>query len=1051
MSLRRLFPILTLVVYAAALFGQTYTATITGVVTDPTLAAVPGAGVAAVNQETNAKTPVTCDQEGRYTIPALNPGIYRLEVSHPGFKGVTRSNITLEIDQVARVDIKLEIGDVNLQIEVTGEAPLINTETSSKGQVIEEKEIHDFPMESRDFFGLAFLVPGVTPGADGAGEGSSYANINGARHNEVNYLVDGANNKNSRFGVQASAQMVDTFREFKVLTANYSAEYGRMSSGVMNAVLKSGTNQFHGMLYEYHRNKALDARNFYDQEKSQLIRNVLGGNVAGPIVRNRLFFFGSYEAERERQGSPRLDRVPTAQLREGDFSGFAYPVVDPLNQARPFPGNVIPKARMDPTSVKVQSYIPSPNLPVPFGTNNFFNNKVATSRIEHPLGKIDWNVRPGTFVAGRYSGGIPRTVNPFQASSLPGFEALTQNRRLNASVNVTHMMTATTFTQLIFGFTRQISVQGPLNDTTNYAEQLGIPGTTRDPDLFGFPQITIRTYATMADRERIRWTGNDYQLSDIFTLIRGAHNIRVGGELMRMQLFELVAAQSRGRFNFNGRWTSTSTDARRQEPYADFLLGYLNSTNRRVNSITDYVFASSASAFFQDDWKVRRDLTLNLGLRYELYGPPYDKRGQWTNFVPQAGAIILAGNPAYPRSLVHTDKNNFGPRVGFAWRPFGQTRTVVRGGYGIFYGWNLLGTLQASLGTNAPFTMLEAYQRDPADALGLTFSNPFPQGRGNVTGINQPKGIDLHAPTPYLQNYNFTIERDLGRGTALEIAYVGSKGTHLGHQWDLNQPLRGPDAPRPFPRPFPAFAAIQFFSFDAISNYNALQASLRARHRRLDMRINYTFSKSIDEGSNLTGASAGGYDGLQDSRNRSLERGLSDFDRRHAFVASAIYSLPASVASGPRWLRPLFAGWQVSSILKMYAGTPVTPQMGSVNLDLGEARRPDRLGQGTLPDPRPEMWFDMDAFDPVPPGSYRFGNSGRNIFSGPGRLYLDGSLLKNFKLRERDRLQFRWELFNVLNHVNFRTPNPNVDAPNGGVITGALAARQMQVALKYIF
>ena len=331
------------------------------------------------------------------------------------------------------------------------------------------------------------------------------------------------------------------------------------------------------------------------------------------------------------------------------------------------------------------------------------------------------------------------------------------------------------------------SVQGPLNDATDYAEQLGIPGTTRDPDLFGFPQITVRTYATMADRERIRWTGNDYQLSDIFTLIRGAHNLRVGGELMRMQLFELVAAQSRGRFNFNGRWTSTSTDARRQEPYADFLLGYLNSTNRRVNSITDYVFASSASAFFQDDWKVRRDLTLNLGLRYELYGPPYDKRGQWTNFVPQAGAIILAGNPAYPRSLVHTDKNNFGPRVGFAWRPFGQTRTVVRGGYGIFYGWNLLGTLQASLGTNAPFTMLEAYQRDPADALGLTFSNPFPQGRGNVSGINQPKGIDLHAPTPYLQNYNFTIERDLGRGTALEIAYVGLEG----------HPPRAPVGPQP--------------------------------------------------------------------------------------------------------------------------------------------------------------------------------------------------------------------------------------------------------------
>ena len=416
MSLRRLFPILTLVVYAAALFGQTYTATITGVVTDPTLAAVPGAGVAAVNQETNAKTPVTCDQEGRYTIPALNPGIYRLEVSHPGFKGVTRSNITLEIDQVARVDIKLEIGDVNLQIEVTGEAPLINTETSSKGQVIEEKEIHDFPMESRDFFGLAFLVPGVTPGADGAGEGSSYANINGARHNEVNYLVDGANNKNSRFGVQASAQMVDTFREFKVLTANYSAEYGRMSSGVMNAVLKSGTNQFHGMLYEYHRNKALDARNFYDQEKSQLIRNVLGGNVAGPIVRNRLFFFGSL---RSRTGAPGLaaprprTHRPVARRRlfrlrlPGCGSAEPGQAVPGQRHSESAHGSHLGQGAVLHSLAQPAGALRHEQLLQQQGGDFAHRASPRQDRLERPAGTPSW--------PGRYSGGIPRTVDPFQA------------------------------------------------------------------------------------------------------------------------------------------------------------------------------------------------------------------------------------------------------------------------------------------------------------------------------------------------------------------------------------------------------------------------------------------------------------------------------------------------------------------------------------------------------------------------------------------------------------------------------------------------------------
>ena len=546
------------------------------------------------------------------------------------------------------------------------------------------------------------------------------------------------------------------------------------------------------------------------------------------------------------------------------------------------------------------------------------------------------------------------------------------------------------------------------------------------------------------DPERIKWTGNDYQANSIITFIRGGHNLRTGFELVRMQLFELAASQSRGRFTFQGRKTSTSADTAKQEPYADFLMGYIANSYRRLNSITDYVFATTFGSFVQDDWKIGRNLTLNLGVRYELLMPPTEKFGQWTNFVPEVGRTVISGEPGFPKALVYSEKNNFAPRVGLAWRPMGSKHTSIRTGYGIFYGMNLLGDLHASLGTNAPFTVLESYSGANTDPLSLSFLDPFPSGRAASAGVTQPKGTQLHPTDSYLQNYNFTIERQVGGATLLEIGYVGSKGTHLSHQWDINQPFRGPDLPRPFARPFPQYSTIQYFSYDAISNYNALQASVRTRRKRLNMRLNYTFAKSIDEGSNMTGPSNGGFIGLQDSRNRGLERGLSDFDRRHAFVASAIYELPAA-----RWAKALTGGWQVSTILRAYAGTPITPQSASANTDNGESKRPDRTGSGRLASPRRELWFNVNDFQTIAPGSYRFGNTGRNIVPGPGRMFVDFSLMKSFRVAEGQRLQFRAEIFNAPNHTNFLTPNPNIDVPTGGVISGALNARQVQATLKY--
>jgi hypothetical protein len=530
---------------------------------------------------------------------------------------------------------------------------------------------------------------------------------------------------------------------------------------------------------------------------------------------------------------------------------------------------------------------------------------------------------------------------------------------------------------------------------------------------------------------------------------------------------QLAVNNLRGLYNFLGRWTN--------DPYADFLTGLLNNSTRRLDGPLTHLSSTTIGLFAQDDWRVTRSLTLNLGVRYEVALPMRERDGKLANFVPELGKIVIAsdkalpdladrlqsagltGKVAYasdsglPDSLVQAQWRNVAPRFGFAWRPAWMgthNQGVIRGGYGIFYGSSLQNPIRQDLAEAFPFAINQTFNRLTTDPSVVTFQDPFPVRRLALDGATNAAGYETNPKPQYLQSWNLTIEKALSKDLAIEVAYVGSKGTHLGRRYDINQPFRDPArrlSGGGFPRPITGLNTINYYAFGSNSNYHAGMFTLQRRFARgAFFRVNYVISKSIDDASQISGNAAGGYPGAQDSRNLSLERGRSDFDNLHTATFNYSYELPFRKNI---WL----AGWQLAGSGRMYSGQPFTPRVSNVQLDQGEANRPDRIASGRLEVRTPEAWFDIGAFPVVPNGAFRFGNSGRNIVNGPGFAGLNFSMLKRITLRERQALQFRWEVFNALNRANFPLPENNVNAAQGGTLNEALAGRSMQVALKYIF
>jgi hypothetical protein len=1021
---------LCVILTAPFTFSQGYKATLVGRITDRSGAVIRQARVTATNIETNLALSTQSDEHGSFVLAPLTPGLYRVCIAADGFKGFMREGLSLAIEQTARLDVELSVGALSEVIAVQSESPLITTENGSLGQVITNREILDLPLNGRNYLALAQLAAGVAPVTDGANPHS----LNGARSDHVNYLIEGVSNINRRGNEPVAAPSIDAIQEFKIITHNFSADYGRLGGGVISVALRSGANQFHGTLFEFLRNDALDARGFFDQSVPILKRNQFGGVLSGPLSKDRTFFLVNYEWLRNREEQTRITRVPTVQERVGVFSTA---IRNPFTR-QPYPNNAIPSEQLSPVALKLLSFIPQPNRA---GALNFLtvvpfaqNNDSFIAKVDHQLSRSD------SFTA-RFLLSDHSNSNPARSTPLPGFGALRNGRRQQWSFTHSHIFGSTLTNEARFGFVRDNFAERSVNAGRNTAAEVGINGV---PAGVGLPNLSIAGFPEFGDATFLpdEWTDNEYIVSDTLSRTAGKHYLRAGGDFQRSQHFNLFAAFAAGQAAFLGSFTGNA--------FADFLLGLPAGTQRQVGTNKSYLFSNYFGFFVQDDWKLGPNLTLNLGLRYDVNQPPVEKYDRLANFIPSLGRALRVGEPGYPRSLVKTDYNNLAPRVGFAYRPFGEERTVIRGGYGIFNSFDLQFTQYQLLGASAfPFTRLEQFL---ATAVGNpSLADPFPANRPSATpGASTPNGWEYENPTPYLQSWNLSVARELTQNLGIEVAYVGTKGTHQSATLNINQTIRTPQGNV---TPYPGFGRILVQSLGANSNYHALQITVQKRFSRgLGFRSNFTWSKALDNAS--FGAPARQ---PQDPRNLRAERGRADFDRRRVWSNDFVYELP--FGQGRRFGQRLhwavdavLGGWQLSGILFVADGRPFTPVVSGANAQTGFATRPDRLRDGKLAKPTLERWFDPTAFAPAPASEFRYGTAGRNILTGPGIVGLDAAIFKKIRLsKEKHELEIRADIFNAPNRANFDLPARAIDQPTAGAISAAGPGRQIQFGLKFRF
>jgi hypothetical protein len=1089
-----------LFVFACVAVAQVPTATLVGQVTDPTKAALVKAKVSVRDMANNQVRTAETGPKGEYTVSSLLPGRYEVTITQTGFRELVESNLELSADQTARLDATLEVGSEKTVVDVSESVGAVNTETSSKGDVIAPVEIAEMPLNGRDFNDLAFSIAGVQPSEEG-GKGTSWV-VNGARSDSNSVLVDGINNTNPRDAGAQATPPLDSLQEFKMQTSGYSAEYGRVAGASVNMVMKRGGNQLHGSVFEYLRNDMLDARSYFDStdHKSELRRNQFGATLGGPVVipkiyngHDHTFFFASWESFREVAGKNVIGTVPTLLERQGDFSqsfntktgNKLCPTTVPCSTLKDpltggvgiFANNVIPHSLMNPNALSMLNFYPTPNRS---GPNNYKAYGKNLSDWDSFVIKIDQQLSGKDELSARFLVKQATSTDPFSGSETGLWGSTTDKGEKLIGVSETHIFSNTVINEFRLGLTRAKNNEVSLDGGTNWASMLGMQGTTNDPNLAQFPLFKPTGYMTLGDSTQnpIRYTTNNYNLNDVLTWNKGKHTVKFGGDILRVQYFQPTNSNFSGTLSFSGQSAGNSI--------AEFLRGVPSSVSLKVGTVTNHIYDTSYAGFVQDDFKALPNLTLNLGVRYELQTMPHEKDGQFSTFVPSLNKVILAsdkdvpnladilaaaGNANYiglakdydlPQTLIHPNYKRVAPRVGFAWRPFRDTRTVLRGGYGIFYTGSRLSAIRTELSGQFPFSITENFSNKGV----LTLANPFDSSvmGYSSSGVTSVNGYDVNAKSPYLQSWNLTVERELGKGVVAEVGYTGSKGTHLGRQIDINQVSRqlpGTTCPAGWTsvaassgtvpnevdcRPFAYFGNIKYFSFNSNSSYNAGTITIRKRFDHgLFFRANYTYGKSLDTASGLNYSGNGGYKMAQNSYDPNAERGRSDFDMRHVFSMNFVYKLPINKTV-------VLRGWQLAGSGTIYSGTPFTPQLSGPTQDKGLPTRPNRVCSGNLSNPTPEMWFDLSCFPQVDPSTtVAFGDSGRNILNGPGNLAINLALSRNFKIRENGRLQFRWEVFNVTNHTNFNLPNDNVDEPGAGTITSAKPNRVMQLGARYQF
>ncbi len=1039
--------------------AQTDKASLRGTVTDPNHAVIVGAEINLTNEETNETRTTVSNGEGEYTLATLSPGRYLLKIAAPGFEP-RAEHILIQVNQALRLDAELWVGSVKVDehMIVTDMLSPLRQDSAALGMVIENRQVEGLPLDGRNFYELTLLVPGAAPAAPGSAgsvRGDFAFSVNGAREDGNNFLLDGVYNVDPKLNTFGVRPPVDAIREFEMLTSTYDATFGRNGGAQVNVVLKSGSNQFHGSAYEFFRNGALDARNFFapgDEAAPKYQRNQFGFSLGGPILKDHTFFFADYEGTRSREGITRITNVPTLRERVGDFSQSLAAPVDPFT-GQPFPGNIIPENRQSTIGRAIAALYPAPNRAVPF--QNFVSSPTERDRNDSFDVRLDHAIGERSDLIFRYSFNDRELFQPFTGATfslVPGYGANIPRRSQNIMLGETHVFSPRFVNEARVAFNRVALGVFQESTGTSINRQVGLPELSNNPRDFGLSFITVAGFSPLGDEGNNpqHSVTNTYQLLDTASYVSGSHLMKFGFDFRLTQQNAFRDVQSRGFLTFSPFAQVTGN------ALGDLLLGFPLLTGGAHVDNAQHLRTRSLNLFFNDSWRALPRLTLSAGLRYEYNSPPVDTEDRANIYDPATRSLVAVGTNGVPRGGFDADKNNFAPRIGFAWTLGESERTVLRGGYGIYYDQSALAPGEA-LYFNSPYFDFNLFFSLPG--LPLTLDNPFPSFFP-VPLPDSALAIQRDLRTAYMQHWNLSVQHQLGRSRVLEVAYVGSKGTKLISARDINQGV--PNALGFVLRPVAQFDDINILESRASSNYHSLQARFQQQlSRGLSLLSSYTWSKSIDDASGFF-TSAGDPNFPQDSFNTRAERGRSNFDVRHRLSISYAYDLPfgrgRAFLADDGWLSAVLGGWQTYGIVTLQSGRPFTiallPEIdnsgtGRSSLGFGANDRPNLVGDPQLSNRTPEQWFNPAAF--AFPARGTFGNAGRNILEGPGYANVNASLLKNTQLSERFNLQLRAELFNLFNHPNFNLPDNFLGSPTFGRITSAREPRHIQFGVKLLF
>jgi len=1083
---------------------------IQGVVTDPTGAAVPDAAITVTNVATGVANSARTNERGFYQVPFLGPGLYKVDATKTGFAPLTRENLRLEVDQAARVDFTLRLGAVAETVEVTAAAALLESETTTMGTVVENKRILEMPLNLRNYLELAQTALGVLParsqgyGARTGGEdGAEGGFISVGQHAyQTNVLLDGVDNSSRASGgplgfqAQAVKPAVDSVAEFKVVTNNNSAEYGYRMGGKVLVSTRSGTNQLHASLYEFLRNDKLDGTNFFANRsgstKPSLRQNQFGGTVGGPVFRNRTFYFFSYQGTRISRGKSFTSTVPGALARSGDFSREAVNnnrVFDPLTTTgdgaaavrRQFPNNVVPASRFDSIAPKIIANYPLPNITGrEYLANNYFFSPSDNDRanqydikMDHNFSERDrtfyrWSIRRdfklqnGPLPISAFGGGLGQTVD------LPAD---------NWAGGWTHSFTPTLYNELRFGFTHyptRFDILNPENLNKQFGIK-GVPGDTFNDGLdHGLARFSPSFYNEIGSRSF--WPNRNFmdniQINNNLLWQKGSHTLKAGVEFRQLDIFREAQRYRRGRFAFSKVYTAERpNDAASRTAtgngLADMLLGWSSQT-QVGNQLSEDAIAPYWGGYLQDDWKISPRLTMNIGLRWELFQSPYFPQGApvgrlgVSRFLTEFSGV-RPGDPRYEtfeRPLdghdcgCVEDWNNFAPRLGLAYRL--TNKTVVRSGFGIFYGEADYLTSETARWINQTPDFTEVIVNGTNTAFAGLVQNGFAPvqlpARAPVAGTNVDT-TSPRMPNQYSTQWFFDVQRELPGNLLFVAGYQGAKSTQLFRGRNINNGGPHPTIQESQRRVRRTWNAVSLREAGSNSNYNALVAKVEKRFSQgLAFIANYTWAHAIDQGDESLDENLSG---VVNPYDLTPERGNSSLDRRHSFTSSATWELPFGRrkpmgANWPGALDALLGGWQVGGILAFRTGFPFDVSYPGDPQNSGTRSRGDRLASGKIENPSIDRWFDQLAFVQSRPGV--FGNAGRNLLYGPGLRNLDFILSKRFDLPwEGHHLQLRFESFNFTNTPHFSQPAAGLRAPATATISAADEPRRIQFGLKYSF